>query len=970
MTPERWRRVQEVFAAATERAPDSRAAFLEESCRDDPELRAEVESLLSSLGAASSFLESPAMAAPPVFSPTPSPRDGSPSLSKGTHLGPYEVLSPLGSGGMGEVYRAQDPRLGREVAIKVLPAELSLDASRVRRFEKEARAASALNHPNIVTVYDVGASDGHSYIAMERVDGQTLRELLEGGALAIKRLLPIAAQVADGLARAHEAGIVHRDLKPENVMVTKEGLVKILDFGLAKLASPGSESGGSDLPAATGTTPGVILGTVGYMSPEQASGAALDLRSDQFSFGSILYEMTTGSHAFQGKTPIDTLGAILNDEPLPIAEVNPRVPTALRWIVERCLAKDPRQRYSSTDDLARDLAKLRDHLAEATSGVAPGSASRRRRVAPVIAVGAAALALAAAGLLLRRTSAQSHPIRFIVPPPPDTSIGGGLHSFAFSPDGSQLAFRANPTRSDPTRIWLRPLSDSQARMIPGTENVDSLFWAPDGRSIGYFASGKLWRVDVAGGAPIAICDVKPSPYYVGSWGTDGEILFNRFPGDAIYRVSTSDGKPEAIVKPDSARGEMTVTWPWFLPDGKSFLYLSQDAKGGSLMLCSLGGPSRRVMPLLSRVEYIEPGYLVFVREGALVAQRFDLRQGTLSGEPSLIADAVRYIQEHGFGAFATSLNGAIASATLPSLRWRMAWFDRTGRVVDRLEALAPLGLAYDTDDVAIDPAGRRVLFDRTQPKTRIHHLWILDLETKTEVRVTSDATDERSARWLPDGKSIVYTAAAGGMVQLRRRDLTTGRVEPLLPYGRDEQAGAVVPGGTQLMYATVTDEGNAETRFLDLSGDRKSVALPQATAFNEAALYSPDGRLILLASDASGRDEIYVAPSASPTERVPVSSGGALHGVAVWSRDGSEVFYVSRERQLMAVPIRETPSLTVEKPAALFTIREDAAWAGFDVSPDGKRFLAVYSEGVQSPIPLDVVLNWTAGAVTRGGAAP
>ena len=364
--------------------PESRATFLEEACRDDPELRTEVESLLSSLGAASSgFLESPAIEGVPALSPTE--RAGSRSVGKGTRLGPYEILSPLGAGGMGEVYRARDERLGREVAIKVLSAELSEDASRVKRFEKEARSASALNHPNIVTVYDFGSSDGLSYIAMEKVDGETLRKLVAGGPVPIKKLLPIATQIADGLARAHEAGIVHRDLKPENVMVTRDGLVKILDFGLAKLTSTGSGSDeGSKLPTMSGTTPGVIMGTVGYMSPEQASGAAVDFRSDQFSFGSILYEMATGKRAFQGKTPIDVLGAILNEEPQPIGAVNPQAPTQLRWIIERCLAKEPRQRYSSTDDLARDLATLRDHLSEATSG----SRARRVQAPPPLGFGA------------------------------------------------------------------------------------------------------------------------------------------------------------------------------------------------------------------------------------------------------------------------------------------------------------------------------------------------------------------------------------------------------------------------------------------------------------------------------------------------------------------------------------------------------------------------------------------------------
>ena len=502
--------------------------------------------------------------------------------------------------------------------------------------------------------------------------------------------------------------------------------------------------------------------------------------------------------------------------------------------------------------------------------------------------------------------------------------------------------------------------------MPGTEGVDSLFWSPDGRSIGFFAAGKLLRVDVAGGAPIPICDVNGNFMYAGSWGAGGEILFARFPGDAIYRVSTTEGKPAAIVKPDRAYGEMTVSWPWFLPDGRSFLYLRQEEKGGTLMLWSPGGPARPLFPMLSRVEYVEPGYLVFAREGMFLAQRFDPRSGRLSGEPVSISDSVRYKIKEGFAAFATSRSGVVAYRTSDAFRRRMAWFDRAGRAVDRMETLAPLGAPDESNDVAIDPEGRRVLFDRTQPNTRAHNLWILDVERNAEVRVTPDSTDERSGRWLPDGKSIVYTAASGGMVQLRRRDLTTGRVEALLPYGADQQAGAVVFGGTQLTYATETDLGNPKMGFISLSGDHKISALPQATAFGEVGEYSPDGRFMLLSSNASGRDDLYVAPSDRPGERIRVSLEGSPQGFGMWSRDGSEIFYVSPKQQLISVPIRTTPSLSPGKPAVLFTTGKDAPWGSFDVSPGGKRFLAVYTEGAPEPLPINVILNWTEEAASSG----
>ena len=385
------------------------------------------------------------------------------------------------------------------------------------------------------------------------------------------------------------------------------------------------------------------------------------------------------------------------------------------------------------------------------------------------------------------------------------------------------------------------------------------------------------------------------------------------------------------------------------------------------MLSPAGGPARPLFPMLSRVEYVEPGYLLFAREGMLLAQRFDSRSGSLSGEPVAISDSVRYKLKEGFASFATSPGGAVAFRTSDAFRRRLAWFDRAGRAVDRMEALAPLGGPDESNDVTIDSEGRRALFDRTQPKTRTHNLWILDLERNTEVRVTPDATDERVGRWLPDKESIVYTAAIGGLVQLRRRDLTTGRVEALLPYGTDQQAGAVAFGGTQLTYATETDQGNPKVGLIPLSGDHKTAQLPQGTAFGEAWQFSPDGRALVLSSDASGNAQLYVASSASPTERIRISSGGSAHGTALWSRDSSEVFFLSPERQMISVPIRTAPSLSVGPPVALFTIREDAAWDTFDVSPDGKRFLAVHLEGAPEPHPINVILNWNVEAAKQLG---
>jgi len=624
MTPERWRRAQEVFLAATEREPALRAAFLDGKCRGDAELRKEVESLLSSYGAApSGFLESPAIEGVPAL---PAAEGAVRVVGKGTSLGPYEILSPLGSGGMGDVYRARDGRLGREVAIKVLSPELSQDASRVKRFEKEARSASALNHPNIVTVYDVGSSDGLSYIAMEKVDGDTLRRLVSGGPMPIKKMLPIGAQIADGLARAHEAGIVHRDLKPENVMVTRDGLVKILDFGLAKLTSTGSSSDeGSKLPTMSGTSPGVIMGTVGYMSPEQASGSVVDYRSDQFSFGSILYELVTGKRAFSGKTPIDVLGAILNEEPQSIASINPRTPTQLRWITERCLSKEPRQRYSSTDDLARDLATLRDHLSEATSGAAPATSKRRRLARPAL-LGAVALLLAAVAAFQLNGGSKPPSREITLRQITSNSVENPVSASSISPDGKFLLFKDRKgvhvelietsevqTVAEPeaTRsrglIWdLGPWFPSSARFLMNAHVPDADNPISTGSSI--------WAASVLGG-PAQKLREDGIAWAISPAGSEIAFGTNQGPfGDReIWLMDPAGDRPRKLFETGADGGAFALSW---FDQGRQVAYIQRNKDGDSAMRRDLeGGPAITIFPPSEWKQYND---LTWLPDGRLI----------------------------------------------------------------------------------------------------------------------------------------------------------------------------------------------------------------------------------------------------------------------------------------------------------------------------------------------------------------
>ena len=884
------------------------------------------------------------------------------TLSPGVRLGPYEILSSLGAGGMGEVYRARDTRLGREVAIKILPEDLAKDAERISRFEREARSASALSHAHVVSVFDVGREKDTFYIVTEVVGGGSLRDLLDRGPLPFPRALDLAVQIASGLAEAHESGIVHRDLKPENILLTKSGDAKIADFGLAKLAETSSGEL-SRLPTSDGlkTSDGIVMGTIAYMSPEQASGRAVDFRSDQFAFGSILYEMLAGKPPFRRASPGETMAAVIRDEPDPPGA---GVPRQLFWTVERCLSKEPADRYGSTRDLARELALLRQHLSEMTSGeaVVPSRnaiAGRRRDVIPWAIAGVLLLGvivLAIRPLSQRPPSAGS--IRFSVPPPSKGAFSWLVEDsfLAVSPDGSRLAYVASDPRGQ--RIFLRPLSDPAARPIPGTEGADSLFFSPDGRSIAFFAEGKLKRVELSGGAAVAICDVPLiGPYWSGTWGSGDDVLFAGVTrGRGIFRVSASGGVPTEVIHADLSRGEARVGWPWFLPDGRRFLYLLRYTDGhGNLMLAEPGKRPRPVMPMLSAVQYVDAGYLIFAKDGALLAQRFDPESGRVTGEPFSIAEQVRYFLSTGAAAFAVSRTGTLAYQSQESVS-RLTWFDRTGR---ELSSVGPRG-RYMT--VSISSDGRRALFDRARSGVGTFDVWSLDLERGTETPVASGPETDVFAIWLPGGRNIAFSADRGHAPTLFRKDLATGREEKLLPDAPGEEfqiAQDVSPDGRSLVYMEATEHGRYDLWTFPLDGAGRPVPFLRAPFPKLAARFSPDGRYLAMISAESGQPEVYVTPYPGPGERIRVSTGGARR--LRWSRDG-ELLFVSRDNRLMTVQIRTAPSLQIGTPTELFALNEKWPWLDFDVSPDGKRFLAIVPEIVADELPLDVVVNWKPGA--------
>jgi Tol biopolymer transport system component len=733
-------------------------------------------------------------------------------------------------------------------------------------------------------------------------------------------------------------------------MVTKSG-VKLLDFGLAKALAPASPMlDVTALPtqAAPVTREGTLLGTVQYMAPEQLEGKEADARTDIFALGCVLYEMATGRKAFSGATQASVISSIMKEEPPPISRAQPMSPPAFDRLVRTCLAKDPEDRWQS----ARDVAVQLTAIAEGALLERPGEAiSRRPRIAWLPWLVTAIAVVAAAVTFFQGRSRPVQPartIRFSVEPPAGGAFGFWMEGsfLAVSPDGSHLAYVA----SDPQggrRVFLRPLAAPQARPIPGTEGANSIFFSHDGRSLAFFTKDKLKRVELSGGAPVPICDVFAGGLS-GTWSRSGEILFAGPHRRAISRVSAAGGVPKEIFPLDRARGEARIVWPSYLPDGERFLYLLRYADGrGDLMLAEPGRKPRPVMALQSHAQYSEPGYLLFAKEGALLGQRFDAKSGSVKGDPFSVAESVRYALSPGTAAFSVSRTGTLVYQPHESVM-RLAWFDRTGREV---ETLGSTGLLFT---FAISPDGRRVLFARARPGLRAFDIWLRDLERGTETPVTSALDTETTPRWLPGG-SIAYSVVRGSPPQLVRRDLATGREEDLLPGGRMQFAQDVSPDGKTLIYVERTDFFHIWT--LPLSGTGKPTPFLQAPFEKEEVRFSPDGRYISMITDESGRPEAYVTAYPGPGERIRVSTGGAQS--PRWSCDGRELFYLTGDRRLMSVAVRTAPSLELGRPLPLFDLKGKWSWSTFDVSPDGKRFLAIVPEVVADELPLSVVVNWT-----------
>ncbi len=881
------------------------------------------------------------------------------TLSAGTRLGPYEILAPIGAGGMGEVYKARDTRLERTVAVKVLAAHLSTSEETRQRFEREAKTISQFSHPHICALHDVGREGDTDYLVMEFLEGESLADRLGKGALPTEQILRYGIEIADALDKAHRQGIVHRDLKPGNVMITKTG-VKLLDFGLAKpLIAAGARpvSGASVLATEAQvsqplTERGTVLGTFQYMAPEQLEGGEADGRSDIFAFGAVLYEMATGKKAFTGKSQASLIGSILKDDPPSVTEASPMIPPALNRVVKTCLAKDPEDRFQTAHDVKLQL----QWISEGGSQVGlPAPVAARRKSREKLAWAIAAAAILATGLAtfgyLRRAPKPPRIVRFDIATPEEIV---SLDAPRVSPDGKLVAFNATDS-SGKTRIWLRPLSALVAQPLAGTDGTTRPFWSPDSRYLGFFAEGKLKKIDVTGGPPQNICDAPTGSD--GSWSPEGVILFDGRGNDPINRVSAAGGVPVAEVKPDPAGKQSQVGWPEFLPDGRHFLFMviGARAEDSAYRIGSLDSKeSKAFAPAQTLITYAPPGYLLFVRDRTLVAQPFDAKAMKTTGEPVPLAEKIG-VDNVGLARFSVSREGTLAYRTGES-GTRLLWVDRNGKELDTA------GEAGDSREPALSPKGDRLAFDLNDVRTGAGDIWVRDLARGVNSRLTFGAGDEYCAIWSPDGDRIVYSVDRGGPSDLFEKAADgTGDEKELLKSKDLVFATDWSRDGRYIVYSAQAKDTGLDIWVLPTFGDRKPIPFLK-TPFNEGnAVFSPDGRFLVYSSNESGRIEIYARSFPGPGGKWQVSTGGGSD--AHWSDDGKEISYRAPDQKIMAVEVKTGAGFETGIPKALFLGRFQPGIARNRYVPagDGRKFLVVAPLGRDAMAPTTVVLNWFAG---------
>ncbi len=885
------------------------------------------------------------------------------TLTAGSKLGPYEIVAPIGAGGMGEVYRAHDTRLGRDVAIKVLPQHLTENADVRARFEREARTVSSLNHPHICTLHDIGREGETDYLVMELIEGETLADRIAKGPIPLEQALKIGAEVTDALDRAHRAGIIHRDLKPGNIMLSKSG-AKLMDFGLARATGivGGSGSSGTGMTSLTQsptvaqplTAQGAIVGTFQYMAPEQLEGAEADARSDLWALGCVLYEMTTGKRAFSGATQASLISSIMKDTPKPISELQELMPPGLDRLVRACLEKDPEERIQT----ARDVRLHLKWIAEGGSlaGVPAPVAARRRsreRLAWVIAgvVGVAAVALAVLHFGFPPPAPQT--LRFQVATPSPVLTQGPPR---ISPDGRILAYNATDS-TGVSRIWVHPLGSLTAQVLPGTDGARRPFWSPDSRFLGFVAGGKMKKISVSGGPPTVICDAPTGSD--GTWGRSGVILYDGGGVDPIMRVAAAGGIPTPVIRPDTAKKVAQVGWPEFLPDGKHYFFLSVMPTPA---LCIGSLDSKKVItlgPSESQVQYLPSGHLLYSRSGSLVVQPFDPRALKFTGEPVPVAEQVGSTAV-GSSDFWSSENGVLVYSTRSADNGQLVELDRTGKL------LRPLTAPNESQWMALSQDGRRLAMRVIDPQARTRNIWTLDRDRDVSTRFTFEPTNENYPAWAPDGKRIAYWSDAPGAAGINTKALTgSGETELLAPMAEEVILKDWSRDGSTIVY-DFPAAASSDIWVLPTTGDHKPSPFLNG-AYNEfSGRLSPDGRLLAYVSDESGREEVYVQTYPDRSEKWQISTRGGDD--PRWAANGKEMFYLSPEQQMMSVPIRSQSPFDPGAPTPLFNAKvmlPGQQRAHYAVTPDAQTFILFTPAAVRSAPTNTIVVNWMAELAKR-----
>jgi Tol biopolymer transport system component len=886
------------------------------------------------------------------------------TLASGTKLGPYEIQSPLGAGGMGEVYLARDTRLDRTVAIKILPQHLSENPQAKERFDREAQAISSLNHPNICHLYDVGLQDGTSFLVMEYLEGETLADRLRKGPLPLDQVLRVGGEISDGLETAHRSGVIHRDLKPDNIMLTKRG-AKLMDFGLAKplaRANPliSQLTRTLSTPDRPLTAEGMILGTFHYMSPEQVEGKEADARSDVFSLGAVLYEMVTGKRAFEAKTSASAIAAILASEPQPIRSLQPTSPPVLERAIKACLAKDPDERFQSAHDLKLQLQWMVD------TGPSLGSPAAPWWKSSILAWGACTILLASLAWMSIGRFTQPAPavsaVRATIMSPEDAEffsrdIEGGAP--VISPDGQQMAVAVRDKKGT-VMLWLRSVGSEGMHPLAGTEGAGHPFWSPDSHAIGFFAGRKLKRIDDNGGDLRTLCDVSVAPRG-GSWSRDGVILFAPGTGEPLSRISANGGTPVVATELDKSHLEDSHRWPQFLPDGKHYLFLlrSFDKERTGIYAGSLDSKEHRfVLHTGYQAVYVPQGYLLYVQEQTLVAQPFDAQNPELKGEPTPLPDHPAMVGPNSAAMFSASQTGVLLyypNLTGP-LGWNLAWHDRTGK------ALESIGQDFFAQP-AISPDGTKVAVSIYDLTWWTPDVWILDLARGTKTRFTFGPGISAGPVWQPDGQAIIYASNTRGEAHIYHKDLNGKNPEALLETeGVYEITRSICHDGRHLAYLRYQRiQGRREIWILPLLGDRKPFPLVQSQFDVLDPAFSPDCKWVAYTSTDPGEPEVYLTSFPDGTRKYQVSTGGGQN--PSWRADGKELFFLAPQNaNLVAVNVDGTgQQLRLGTPHALFqTLGVGYRLGIYAASKDGQRFLINGDTQTVSNVPLTLVLNWNA----------